>query len=237
VLFRSTRMMPILVIADPDQDAQIRRALELGVNDYLCRPVDKNEMLARVRTQIKRKRYHECLRESVQHTIDMAVTDGLTGLHNRRYMDNHFQTLFEKAKANSQPLSAIICDIDHFKLVNDEHGHDVGDEVIREFAERLKKRVRGIDLACRYGGEEFVVIMPDTDIALAEIVAERIRSGVMDHPFIVDKGAKQLSITVSVGVSTLEAGDNSQDRVLKRADIGLYAAKKAGRNQVVAEAA
>jgi len=232
-----TRTLPMLVITDLDDDAKVSRALELGVNDYIRRPIDKNEMLARVRTQIKRKRYNDCLRESVQHTIEMAVTDGLTGLHNRRYMDSHLATMFDKAKAKDKPLSTIICDIDFFKAVNDQHGHDVGDEVIREFAQRIRKNVRGIDLTCRYGGEEFVVIMPDTDMALANIVAERIRLSVADHPFIVEKGAKQLAITVSVGVAALNADDEQPEKLLKRADIGLYAAKKGGRNQVVAEAA
>ena len=232
-----TRTLPILIVADEDQESQISRALELGVNDYITRPLDKNELLARVRTQIKRKRYNDCLRNSVQNTIEMAVTDGLTGLHNRRYLDSHLATLFDKAKAKQSHLSTIMCDIDHFKLVNDTHGHDVGDEVIREFAERLKKCVRGVDLASRYGGEEFVVVMPDTDVALAAIVAERIRASIADHPFIVEKGANQLAITVSVGVSSIEEDDDDPLKLLKRADIGLYTAKKNGRNQVIAEAA
>ena len=200
-----TRILPILVIADYEQEKKTTRALELGVNDYIKRPIDKNEMLARVRTQIKRKRYNDCLRDSIQNTIEMAVTDGMTGLYNRRYFDNHSRPMFEKAKAKNSALSMVICDIDHFKSVNDTYGHDVGDEVIREFAARLKKRVRGIDLACRYGGEEFVVVMPETDMALAGVVAERIRVAVAEHPFIVEKGAKQLSITVSLGVSCIQA--------------------------------
>lgn len=232
-----TRTLPILIVADEGQETQISRALELGVNDYITRPLDRNETLARVRTQIKRKRYNDCLRNSVQNTIEMAVTDGLTGLHNRRYLDSHLATLFDKAKAKQSHLSAIMCDIDHFKQVNDSYGHDVGDEVIREFAERLKKCVRGVDLASRYGGEEFVVVMPDTDVTLASIVAERIRASIADHPFIVEKGARQLAITISIGVSTIEESDDDPKKLIKRADIGLYTAKKNGRNQVIAEAA
>lgn len=232
-----TRILPIVVLADIDHETQITRALELGVNDYVRRPVEKNELLARVRTQIKRKRYNDCLRDSIQNTIEMAVTDVMTGLYNRRYFETHTKPLFEKALAKKSPLSMIICDIDHFKSVNDTHGHDVGDEVITEFATRLRKKVRGIDLACRYGGEEFVVVMPETDMALASLVAERIRQSVAEHPFIVEKGAKQLSITVSLGVSSLQHGDTGPEKILKRADVALYTAKKAGRNQVVSEAA
>lgn len=232
-----TRVLPILVVAEPDDDDKITRALELGVNDYIRRPIDKNEMLARVRTQVKRKRYNDKLRDSIQNTIEMAVSDGLTGLYNRRYFDSHSKSIFDKAAAKDAPMAMIICDIDHFKSVNDQHGHDVGDEVIVEFANRLRKRVRGVDLACRYGGEEFVVVMPETDISLAGIVAERIRRSIAEHPFIVEKGAKQLSITVSVGVAAREEDDNDPDKILKRADVALYSAKKSGRNQVVAEAA
>ena len=188
-----------------------------------------------MRTQVKRKRYNDMLRDSVQQTIEMAVTDSLTGLHNRRYLDSHLASMFEKAVARSKPLSVIICDLDHFKTVNDRHGHDVGDEVIREFALRVRKNIRNIDLACRYGGEEFVIVMPDTDLALARIVAERIRHQVDVHPFVVGGGAVQLPVTVSMGVSTIEGADDAPEKMLKRADVALYNAKRSGRNQVVTE--
>ncbi|MCB1449849.1 MAG: PleD family two-component system response regulator [Nitratireductor sp.] len=232
-----TRMLPIVVVSDTEQESGVIRALELGVNDYIRRPIDRNEMLARVRTQVKRKRYNEKLRDSVQATIEMAVTDGLTGLHNRRYLDSHLPGMFDKATSRGKPISLIICDIDFFKKVNDNYGHDVGDEVIREFANRIRKNVRGIDLACRFGGEEFVVVMPDTDLALAKVVAERIRREVCTHPFIVQEGKGQLPITVSIGVSTIEGQEDTPGHMLKRADVALYNAKRGGRNQVFVEAA
>ena len=232
-----TRMLPILIVSESDQDAGVLRALELGVNDYIRRPIDRKELLARMRTQIKRKRYNEMLRDSVQATIEMAVTDSLTGLHNRRYLDGHLAGLFDKALGREKPLSLIICDLDRFKSINDEYGHDVGDEVIREFAVRVRKNVRNLDLACRFGVEEFVVVMPDTDIALARIVAERIRLEIATHPFIVKDGAAQLPVTVSLGVSTLESANDTPEKMMKRADVALYNAKRAGRNQVMTEAA
>ena len=131
----------------------------------VIRPIDQQEMTARLRTQVRRKRYNDQLRASVTQTIEMAVTDGLTGLHNRRYLDSHLQTLFDRAVARRRPLSVMITDLDRFKSINDTYGHDGGDEVLREFARRLRKNVRGIDLACRFGGEEFVVVMPDTEAA------------------------------------------------------------------------
>jgi two-component system, cell cycle response regulator len=137
--------------------------------------------------------------------------------------------------ARRRPLSLMITDLDRFKAVNDTFGHDVGDEVLREFARRLRKNVRGIDLACRFGGEEFVVVMPDTDAEIAEKVAERVRAEIADMPFVV--GGKKIPITVSVGVSSLKRGTDSVTDLMKRADLALYEAKTGGRNRVVAKAA
>lgn len=232
-----TRIMPILLVAEDSQDELIFRAMEMGVNDYVRRPVNKQELSARLKTQVRRKLYNVKLRDSVQHTIEMAVTDGLTGLNNRRYLDNHLPSMFEKAQGTNKPLSLVMCDIDHFKAVNDTHGHDVGDEVIQEFSRRIKKNVRNIDLACRFGGEEFVIVMPETDVTLAKIVAERIRTEIALHPFVVENGAKQISATVSLGIASIEDANDSPEKLLKRADIALYQAKRAGRNVVKVEAA
>ena len=151
-----TRQVPILAISDADNNARLLRGLEIGVNDYLLRPVDKNELLARARTQIRKRRYTDHLRDNVQNSIEMAITDALTGLHNRRYMESHLATLAEQASSRGKPLALMILDIDFFKSINDNYGHDAGDDVLREFAVRIRKSIRGIDLACRYGGEEFV---------------------------------------------------------------------------------
>lgn len=230
-----TKLMPVVVVAEFEQEERVIRALEIGVNDYIRRPVDTNELLARIRTQVRRKIYNAQLRDSVQQTIEMAVTDGLTGLNNRRYLDTHLGTMFDKAVSRSKPLAIVIGDIDHFKAVNDVHGHQVGDEVIREFARRIRKNIRNIDLGCRYGGEEFVVVMPDTDMGLARVVAERIRMETDAHPFIVEGGAKQLPVTVSLGIAALEPGDTAPDEIMKRADMALYKAKRKGRNRVESE--
>ncbi|TIP36723.1 MAG: diguanylate cyclase, partial [Mesorhizobium sp.] len=169
--------------------------------------------------------------------IEMAVIDGLTGLHNRRYLDSHLQTLFDRAAARRRPLSVMITDLDRFKSINDTYGHDGGDDVLREFARRLRKNVRGIDLACRFGGEEFVVVMPDTEGAVAEKVAERIRAEIAQAPFAIGSDGKTIEVTVSVGVSSLLKGTDSVAALMKRADLALYEAKSGGRNRVVAKAA
>jgi two-component system cell cycle response regulator len=231
-----TRNVPILAISDAEDSARLIRGLEIGVNDYLSRPVDKNELLARVRTQIRKKRYAERLRDNVQMSIEMAITDALTGLYNRRYMETHVGSLVEQAASRGKPLTVLVLDIDYFKSINDTHGHDAGDDVLREFALRIRKSIRGIDLACRYGGEEFVVVMPETDLAVATLVAERLRRRIAGEPFPIQQGARSVEVTISIGIAALGGGDNAAS-VLKRADQALYRAKRDGRNRVVPDAA
>jgi two-component system cell cycle response regulator len=231
-----TRNVAILAVADAENNTRLVRGLEIGVNDYLTRPIDQNEMLARVRTQIRKKRYAERLRDNVQMSIEMAITDALTGLYNRRYMESHVGTLVEQATTRGKPLTVLILDIDYFKAINDGWGHDAGDDVLREFALRIRKSIRGIDLACRYGGEEFVVVMPETDMAVATVVAERLRRRIATEAFQIQQGARKIDVTISVGIAALGPGDNPA-AVIKRADQALYRAKRDGRNRVVPDAA
>ena len=231
-----TRNLPILAIADVENDTKLVRGLEIGVNDYLTRPFDKCELNARVCTQIRKKRYSERLRDNVQMSIEMAITDALTGLHNRRYMESHIGALIEQASARGKPLAVSLLDIDFFKSVNDTYGHDAGDDVLREFANRIRKSIRGIDLACRYGGEEFVVLMPETDLAVAAAVSERLRRRIASEPFRVQQGARQIEVTISIGIAALGSGDDAA-MLVKRADQALFRAKRDGRNRVVPVAA
>ncbi len=231
------RFMPIILIAGDGEEDLVIRGLDLGVNDYVVRPVDKHELTARLRTQVLRKRYNDELRASLTQTIEMAVTDGLTGLHNRRYLDSHLQILFDRAVARRRPLSVMITDLDRFKSINDTYGHDGGDDVLREFARRLRKNVRGIDLVCRYGGEEFVVVMPDTDGPIAEKVAERIRAEIERTPFAIGKDGTTIGVTISVGISSILQPTDTVEALMKRADVALYEAKASGRNRVVSNAA
>jgi two-component system cell cycle response regulator len=232
-----TRNLPILAVTEPDNTARMARGLEIGVNDYLLRPIDKNELLARVRTQVRKRRYTERLRDSFQMSIEMAITDALTGLSNRRYMESHLATLIEQAAARGKSLAALVLDIDYFKAINDTHGHDAGDDVLRDFALRIKRSIRGIDLACRYGGEEFVIIMPETDMAVAAMVAERLRRRIAADPFAIAQGSRHIPVTISIGIAGLRGKDDSAASLLKRADEALYRAKRDGRNRVVPEAA
>ncbi len=232
-----TRFIPVLLMADQDADSLIIRALELGVSDYIMRPIDPNELIARCLTQIRRKRYNDRLRSSVEHTIELAVTDGLTGLNNRRYLDNHLKLLFDRANARGRALSVCLTDIDRFKSINDTYGHDAGDEVLKELAARIRSTVRGADLACRYGGEEFVVVMPDTSLDMAATIAERLRGAIEGKPFHLSASGIDLNVTASLGIAALSATVQTPTQLMKSADQALYEAKNAGRNRVVAAAA
>jgi len=231
------RHVPILVVVSEGDKRKLHQALDMGVNDYLTRPVDMNELLARVRTQLRKKRYADRLRHNVQLSLEMAITDQLTGLHNRRYMSRHLDNLIVQSRRTGKPLTFLIMDIDYFKSVNDTHGHDVGDEVLQEFARRIAANVRGIDLACRYGGEEFVVVMPDTDVSYAYTVAERLRRSIETTPVEISRPPGRLKITISIGIAGSEGEHDIADDLLHRADQALYRAKRNGRNRVVADAA
>ena len=231
-----TRDLPILLLAEAEDRARIVRGLDIGVNDYLLRPVDRDELRARVRSQLRRKRYADRLRDIMQTSLQMAVTDPLTGLHNRRYLESHLGGLIDAAADGDKPLALMILDIDHFKSVNDTFGHDAGDEVLKGFADRVKTVIRGVDVLCRLGGEEFVVVMPDTGLDVASRIAERVRRAVESDLFQVDKGARQIPITVSVGLAERRDGREA-DALMKCADRALYRAKQSGRNRVSADAA
>jgi two-component system cell cycle response regulator len=230
-----TRAIPILLLADVEDRPRILRGLDLGVNDYVLRPVDRNELLARARTQLRRKRYADSLRDNVQAAIELAVVDALTGLNNRRFLETHLAQALDQAAHKGRPLSLMILDIDHFKSVNDTYGHDAGDEVLKVFARRIKRVLRSADLVCRLGGEEFVVVMPETPLAVAERIAERVRSAVERERFPID-ATRAIPVTTSIGLAERGADANA-DALLRRADKALYASKSAGRNRVTAAAA
>jgi two-component system cell cycle response regulator len=231
-----TRHMPILVVAELEDRDRVLRGLELGVNDYLSRPIDRNELLARVRTLLRGKRYADRLREKVQQSIELAIVDPLTGLNNRRFLENHLAATLDQARARHKPLCLMILDIDHFKQVNDTYGHLAGDEVLKGFADRIRRIIRGGDLLCRLGGEEFVVVMPNVPIDVAQRVAERARVSIEEAPFVIDKTGRSIPITVSIGVA--ERGREADAEALyQRADRALYRSKAEGRNRVTADAA
>jgi len=232
----ATRQTPILVIVEEGDTERLVRALDMGVNDYLMRPVERNELLARCRSQLRRKRYQDQLKDNFQRSLEMAVTDSLTGLYNRRYMSNHLATLVDEGAHGGKSLALMILDIDFFKAVNDTYGHAAGDNILKEFANRISTNVRGIDLACRLGGEEFVIVMPDTDADTAMTIAERLRTRIAERAFQTDT-EQMIDVTVSIGLAVAHWPNDDAEALLQRADQALYRAKREGRNRVNAEAA
>ncbi len=230
-----TRSVPIIMVATEDDLERIARGLEIGAHDYIMRPIDRNELLARARTQIRRKRFQKRLRDSYENSLEMAVRDGGTGLFNRRYLEVHLQKKLDDNQETGKNVGVLILDIDHFKQVNDTYGHVVGDEVIKTFADRLRDNLRGFDLVCRLGGEEFVAILPDVPIERAKFIAERLRRSIADTPIKCETKDLQLDITTSIGGALIEPGDYSVQSVLDRADKALYEAKNGGRNCTVFE--
>ena len=226
------RQLPILLIAEDRDLPRLAKGLDLGANDYLIRPVDRNELLARTTTQIRRKRLQDRLQESYRRSLSLALTDPLTGLYNRRYLDAHLDELIGRVAKDGISAAVLLFDIDHFKRVNDSYGHPAGDDVLRELAGRTASSVRSVDLVARLGGEEFVVVMPETDLAIAAAVGERLRAAVAREPFTITSTGQRLYVTISVGVAAAERVDD-RDGLLKRADEVLYIAKSSGRNRVV----
>jgi two-component system, cell cycle response regulator len=227
------RQLPILLIAEESDLHRLAKGLDLGANDYLIRPVDRNELLARTSTQIRRKRLQDRLHENYQRSLSLALTDDLTGLYNRRYFLAHLDELIDRVDHDHVNAALLLFDIDHFKQVNDTYGHAAGDQVLRELASRAMNSVRSVDLVARLGGEEFVVVMPETDSIVATAVAERLRLAVVREPFIVGAGGVKVAVTISIGVTVAVEGGDCRERLLKRADDALYDAKSAGRNRIV----
>ncbi len=229
-----TRQVPILVFGDGDR-GRVIKGLEIGVTDYLMKPLDRNELLARCATQVRRKFYQDRLRANYRRTIELAVTDPLTGVYNRRYFTHHLETLTRSGRDGATRFALLMLDVDHFKVVNDTYGHDAGDRVLKEFASRIGNSVRSADLVARFGGEEFVVVMPDADLNAAARVAERVRGRIADVPMANNGSGQGIPLTCSIGV-TVGYPDEDPQAAIKRVDEALYAAKAAGRDRVVTRA-
>lgn len=230
----ATRNTPLLMLIEEGDDHHLAKGLDLGVNDYLYKPLDKHELIARTRNQIRHHRYQERLRGTYHRTVSMAITDSLTGLYNRHYLDSHLAAVLDRSRTDGRPLAVAIIDIDFFKVVNDTHGHAAGDQVLRELAVRLEKSIRASDLVARLGGEEFIVVMSDTDMDTAQAITARLCRDVEAEPFaasLIDGG---LAVTASIGVAVIDHRDKTPDDLVHRADVALYEAKHNGRNQVIA---
>ncbi|MEQ8368487.1 MAG: diguanylate cyclase [Roseicyclus sp.] len=227
-----TRHAAMVMILPQGESERAAIALDLGASDILYDPFDAEELAIRIRTQLGRKRQADLLRASARAGMEMAVTDSLTGLHNRRY------AMFELDRILTRPgrgVAVMMLDLDHFKQINDSHGHSVGDEVLRHVARRLQAQLRSGDLLARIGGEEFLVALPDTDRSSALDCAERLRAAVSGEPVKLSGDTPPLSVTLSVGLTLTRSGGQAADSaqsLIERADGALYGAKAEGRDQV-----
>jgi two-component system cell cycle response regulator len=230
----ATRQLPILLMINDGEVARAAKGLDLGANDYLVRPLDANELLARTRTQLRQKRHYRRMHENYEHSLALALVDPLTGAFNRRYLEAHLPKLVARCRAANKPLSVLMIDLDHFKGINDSYGHAAGDRVLQEVVNRISLSLRPSDLITRMGGEEFAVIMPETELPAATTIAERLRGRIEDSPIENVDTTKGISVTVSIG-ATVTPPESTEDlqTALKRADSALYEAKKTGRNRVV----
>ena len=204
-----TRSVPLVMVGSDEDMKKIAHGLEIGAHDYILRPVDRNELLARVRTQIRRKRFQERLRATYEISLSMALTDSLTGLYNRRYLEVHLDKQLKNNEETKKALAVLMIDIDHFKPVNDTYGHKAGDEVLKIFAKRLMDNLRSFDMVARLGGEEFVAILPDVSEARAYMVAERLRRSIVEAPFDVGHPSGPIKISTSIGGSIIEPGSHT----------------------------
>jgi two-component system cell cycle response regulator len=231
----ATRFVPIVLVGDESGSEVdlLSKGLEIGANDCIFRPVDEGEFKARIRTQVRRKRYNDLLQANFIRNLSLALTDPLTNLHNRRYFSTHLESVMRRAADSGRPASLLMIDVDHFKQVNDNHGHAAGDAVLCEIAGIIARNVRGFDLTARYGGEEFAVVMPDTTVDVATVVADRLCERVAATKIVVRGVAGEIATSISIGIAqSLDSGD-TPETLLKRADVALYEAKRLGRNRVV----
>ncbi|MCP3986426.1 MAG: diguanylate cyclase [bacterium] len=218
------RWVPVIMLTSHTEPGRIEEAMGLGAHDFLNKPFEAAEFNARLRAALR-------VRDLQQQLRELADRDALTHLANRRVFEDRLDRELLRSTRYGGATSLAVLDIDYFKRVNDEHGHDAGDAVLVQFAELMTKELREVDLVARYGGEEFVVILPDTDLADATIVLDRLRTGVSQHTFVTPNGA--LHVTVSVGVAATIGTCTDRATLFKTADTALYQAKESGRNRVV----
>ncbi|CAK6513493.1 PleD family two-component system response regulator [Rickettsia helvetica] len=224
----------VVIILQIDEDGMplVVKGIELGINDYFVYPIEESELLARIRTQLRRKQYQDNLRNDLEQSVNLAAKDSLTGLFNRRYFDIHLKQMIEKANKESIKLYLLMCDIDNFKHVNDTYGHQAGDKVLTIVSRILKNTLRVTDLIARFGGEEFTILLTDIDISKAIETAERVRVKIEYMDFHIEDQIEPLKKTISIGVTEYKK-EESIESFIERADKAMYEAKTTGKNQVV----
>ncbi|WP_424975508.1 diguanylate cyclase [Dinoroseobacter sp. S124A] len=210
------------------------RALDLGADDVVIAPISVQEMALRLRAQLQHKRTSDRRRNEVTDRLRQAVIDPLTGLYNRRFALGQLATIAREAEGSTRSFAVLLLDFDHFKQINDKFGHAAGDKVLTDTAKLLQARLRSLDVIARIGGEEFLMVLPDTDLDEAQRVAERLRAGIDQAKITLPDGVTRVPVTISIGLAIggHRTPDASVSDLLETADRALYAAKSDGRNQV-----
>jgi diguanylate cyclase (GGDEF)-like protein len=231
--------IPIILQTALDSTEHKVEGLDAGADDYITKPINFAELEARVKSMLRIKRLQDALEERERELsevnarlLKMAQTDVLTGLDNRRYLEERLEEMFGHSRRLKEPLAVVMCDLDRFKSVNDTYGHQVGDVVLKQFARILKKEAREIDRVGRYGGEEFMLLLPGTVLDAAVTFAERVRKAVEAHTFTFDGGTLQRTMSCGVAAWPHPRIDDC-DTLVKAADDALYVAKETGRNCVI----
>ena len=224
----TTADVPVVFLSSRDSGQDVVGALRLGAHDYLRKPPEPAELLARVAAAVEVRRLRAELQQRTAELDRMSRTDHLTGLANRRHLDQALAASVASTRKHAFPTAVLLLDIDNFKSVNDQLGHEGGDEVLREVAVRLRSRVRTEDLLGRWGGEELLALAPQTGLAGAGVLCERLRTVVGGEPVTTRAGT--ITVTVSVGAAVVTKPGAAVDSVLRIADERLYAAKAAGRD-------
>jgi diguanylate cyclase (GGDEF)-like protein len=225
-----TADIPVVFVTGHTDACDLADGLERGAHDYVRKPVDPVELVARIRTALRLRALHDELARRNAELEQLARTDVLTGLANRRHADDALRATTASARRHGRTLCAVLVDIDRFKSVNDVHGHAAGDAVLREVAARLTAGLREEDVAARWGGEEFLLLLPDSPDA--SVVCERLRAAISERPVNVH-GLLELHVSASFGWAPW-TGEETGEALVGRADLALYAAKAGGRDRVVA---
>ncbi|MDL1963117.1 MAG: diguanylate cyclase [Deltaproteobacteria bacterium] len=225
----------IVLLTAKDSKDDIVSGLEAGADDYLTKPLNNAELIARIKTGIRILELERALKKANEKNRILSITDPLTKIYNRGYLNQHLSEEIKRARRYKRPLSLILCDIDHFKKVNDTYGHQIGDQVLKEFVQCIKESIRyDVDWVVRYGGEEFIVVLPETDLRSACFVAERLRNVIAMKTIEVKD--KVIHITASFGVNSIDSTTPddkiSSNAIINEADRCLYLAKQEGRNRV-----
>lgn len=225
--------IPIIFITASNEKQDLLKAFDSGAVDYVTKPFHHQELLARIKIHLELKFTRDELKKALAEVEQLAKTDELTGISNRRNFYFLAEREFNLANRSKRNFALLILDIDRFKTINDTYGHPIGDEVIKYVAQECTRNLRQEDLCARWGGEEFVIFMSESDLSEAIIVANRIRDNVENQPLQINSG--NVNLTVSIGVSVYHQQDENLDKTISRADKALYQAKKTGRNKVVSE--